>query len=195
MVELGRPCGCQHRSGIVVDETSYTAALERHRTSADARQSGTLSGHAATRPRQARGLEGESPQHWLDGYRWEHNHLRPHEALGMQTPASRWSPSRRRYDSNPPRWHYPEGAWVLKADCQGKLEIRNTKWRIGRALAGHWVQVLEVDQRLQVYYCKTLIRELVPSIHRATIVARWIPHQNLQSQLERMSRYILETIS
>jgi len=126
-----------------------------------------------------RGLEGASPQHWLDGYRWEHNHLRPHEALDMQTPASRWSPSPRRYDSNPPRWHYPEGAWVLKVDCQGKLEIRNTKWRIGRALAGQWVQVLEVDQRLQVYYCNTLIRELEPSIHRATIVARWIPHQNL----------------
>src|SRR6185437_101425 len=125
-----------------------------------------------------RGLDGQSPQHWLDCYRWEHNHLRPHEALDMQTPASRWSPSQRRYDSSPPRWHYPDGAWVLKVDCQGKLEIRNTKWRIGRALAGQWVQVLEVDQRLQVYYCNTLIRELEPSIHRATIVARWIPDQN-----------------
>ncbi len=126
-----------------------------------------------------RGLDGESPQHWLDRYRWEHNHLRPHEALGMRTPASRWCPSPRRYDSNPPRWHYPEGAWVLKVDCQGKLEIRNTKWRIGRALAAQWVQVLEVDQRLQIYYCNTLIRELEPSIHRATIVARWIPDENL----------------
>jgi transposase InsO family protein len=45
-----------------------------------------------------RGLSGQSPQHWLDGYRWEHNYLRPHEALGMQTPASRWRPSPRRYD-------------------------------------------------------------------------------------------------
>jgi transposase InsO family protein len=122
-----------------------------------------------------RGLSGQSPQHWLDGYRWEHNYLRPHEALGMQTPASRWRPSPRRYDPNPPRWQYPEGAWVLKVDCQGKLDIADTKWRIGRALAGEWVQVLQVAHRLQVYYCNTLVRELQPAIHGSTIVARWIP--------------------
>src|SRR6185437_5351927 len=49
---LGSACGCQQRSGIVVDETRHTAALERHRTSADARQGGALSRHAATRARQ-----------------------------------------------------------------------------------------------------------------------------------------------
>jgi transposase InsO family protein len=127
---------------------------------------------ALERALDKRERSGQSPQRWLDDYRWEHNHLRPHEALGMQTPASRWSPSPRRYDPNPPRWQYPEGAWVLKVDCQGKLDLRNTKWRIGRALAGEWVQVLAVEQRLQVYFCNTLIRELEPAIHRSTIVER-----------------------
>ena len=122
-----------------------------------------------------RGLGGQPPQQWLDSYRWEHNYLRPHEALGMQTPASRWRPSTRRYDPNPPCWQYPDGAWVLKVDCQGKLDIRNTKWLIGRALAGERVQVLEVEHRLQVYFCNTLIRELEPAIHRSTIVAHWLP--------------------
>jgi hypothetical protein len=64
---------------------------------------------------------------------------------------------------------------VLKVDCQGKLDIADTKWRIGRALAGEWVQVLQVAHRLQVYYCNTLVRELQPAIHGSTIVARWIP--------------------
>jgi transposase InsO family protein len=122
-----------------------------------------------------RGLGGKPPQQWLNDYRWEHNHLRPHQALGMQTPASRWQPSTRRYDPDPPRWQYPEGAWVLKVDSQGKLDIRHTKWRIGRALAGEWVQVLEVETRLQVYYCNTLMRELDPSNQQSTIVQRWIP--------------------
>jgi hypothetical protein len=67
---------------------------------------------------------------------------------------------------------------VLKVDCQGKLDLRNTKWRIGRALAGEWVQVLAVEQRLQVYFCNTLIRELDPAIHRSTIVERWIPAES-----------------
>jgi transposase InsO family protein len=122
-----------------------------------------------------RGLRGQSPQQWLDSYRWEHNFLRPHEALGMQTPASRWRPSERRYDPHPPCWQYPHGAWVLKVDCQGKLDIRNTKWLIGRALAGERVQVVAIEQRLQVYYCHTLIRELDPAAQRSTVVARWIP--------------------
>jgi transposase InsO family protein len=130
---------------------------------------------ALERALRRRGLGGQPPQQWLDSYRWEHNHLRPHEALSMQTPASRWSPSARRYDPNPARWQYPAGAWVLKVDCQGKLDIRNTKWLIGRALAGERVQVLELEQRLHVYYCNTLIRELDPAAQRSTIVARWIP--------------------
>jgi transposase InsO family protein len=59
---------------------------------------------ALQRALDKRGLNGQPPQQWLDGYRWEHNHLRPHEALGMNTPASRWHPSARSFDPNPPRW-------------------------------------------------------------------------------------------
>lgn len=64
---------------------------------------------------------------------------------------------------------------MLKVDCQGKLDIGGTKWRIGRTLAGEWVQVLEVERHLHVYYCNTLIRELEPAIQHSTIVERWIP--------------------
>jgi transposase InsO family protein len=49
--------------------------------------------------RRRRGLpELELRQRWLDDFRHEYNHLRPHEALAMQTPASVWHPSPRRYD-------------------------------------------------------------------------------------------------
>jgi transposase InsO family protein len=125
-----------------------------------------------------RGLGGETPQLWLNRYRWEHNYVRPHEALGMATPASRWRPSSQHYEPNPPRWQYPEGAWVLKVDSQGKIEIKNNKWRITHALAGEWVQIVQAELRMQVYYCNTLIRELEPAIHRSTIVERWIPAEN-----------------
>jgi Integrase core domain len=114
-------------------------------------------------------------QRWLDEYRWEHNHIRPHEALGMQTPASRWQPSPRRYDPQPPRWEYPQGAKVLKVDYRGKLTIHRQNWKISKALAGEWVQIVPVEQRLQVYYCATLIREIDPGIQRSTMVERWIP--------------------
>jgi len=122
-----------------------------------------------------RELPQQKPQEWLDAYRWEYNHVRPHEALGMQTPATRWRPSLKRYDPRPPRWEYPEGAWVLKVDSQGKLDIKDQRWRISKALSGETVQVVKVGERLMVFFCATLVRELNPAIHRSTIVERWIP--------------------
>ena len=112
-------------------------------------------------------------QPWLDDYRWEHNHVRPHEALAMQTPASRWHPSLRRYNPNPPRWAYPEGAWVLKIDCQGKLDLKGRKWHVSRALAGEYVQLLPIEQRLMIFFCSTLMREIDLVAQRSTIVERW----------------------
>ncbi len=63
---------------------------------------------------------------------------------------------------------------MLKVDCQGKLDMGDTKWLIGRALAGERMQVIELNQRLQVYYCNTLIREMDPAARRSMIVARWV---------------------
>lgn len=124
---------------------------------------------------QRRGFPLHNPQAWLDQYRWEHNYVRPHEALDMQTPATRWCPSLRRYDPHPPRWEYPQDAWVLKLDCQGKLDIQGRKWKISRALSGEWVQVVPVEHRMMVFYCTTLVRELDPGIQRSKIIERWIP--------------------
>jgi hypothetical protein len=127
------------------------------------------------RPLERRGPRPRDTQAWLDAYRWEHNHLRPHEALGMQTPATRWRPSPRRYDRHPPRWQYPVGAWVLKVDCQGKLDVKGQKWRVSRSLAGEWVHLLPVESRVMVFYCQTLVREFDPGKQRSTIVERCLP--------------------
>ncbi len=42
----------------------------------------------------------EYRQAWLDEFRQEYNHVRPHEALEMRTPASVWNRSERRYRPN-----------------------------------------------------------------------------------------------
>ncbi len=135
------------------------------------------------RAMERRGMGRQYPQAWLDAYRWEHNHVRPHEALGMRTPAMLWQPSPRRYNPQPPRWEYPKGAWVLKVDCQGKLDIKGQKWRVSKALSGEWVRVVTVEQRMMVFYCTTLIRELDPGLQRSTIVERWIPDPASPTQL------------
>jgi len=114
-------------------------------------------------------------QVWLDEFRWEHNHVRPHEALGMERPANRWRPSERRYDPQPPRWEYPPGAHVRKVDSWGKLTIAEQQWKVSSALAGERVQLIKMGQRVQVYFCTTLIREIDLAIQRSTRVERWIP--------------------
>lgn len=126
----------------------------------------------------------EQLQSWLDAYRWEHNHVRPHQALEMKTPASLWRPSTRRYDPHPPRWEYAEGAWVRKLDCDGSLMIQGKKWHISAALRGERVEILPIEQRLMVYYCTTLIRELDPASQRSTIIQRWVPMSRTEEEEE-----------
>ena len=117
----------------------------------------------------------QQPQAWLDEFRWEHNHVRPHEALAMRTPAAVWHRSERPYDPHPPRWEYAAGAKVLKVDCQGKLDAYGTRWKIAKALVGEWVQLERVGERVLVYYCRTLIRELDLQNRASLVVQRWHP--------------------
>jgi transposase InsO family protein len=86
-------------------------------------------------------MTGE-PQAWLDNFRWEHNHVRPHEALGMRTPATVWHPSERRYDPQPPAWEYAPGGKVLKVDCEGKVDAWGQRWRIAVGLSGERVNLI-----------------------------------------------------
>jgi transposase InsO family protein len=124
----------------------------------------------------ARGAPRNEPQPWLDAYRWEHNHVRPHEALGMQTPASVWHKSERNYDPHPPRWEYPAGAKVLKVGSHGNLDAYGARWKIAKALRGEWVQLEQVEQRVLVFYCRTLVRELDLKSRCSTAVERWLPN-------------------
>jgi transposase InsO family protein len=124
-----------------------------------------------------RGGVDREPQAWLDAYRAEYNQVRPHEALQMRTPASVWRPSGRRYDPHPPPWEYPQDPWTLKVDCQGTIDIQGRRWRIGKTLAGERVMIQPIEDRFLVFYCSTLVREIDPSIPRATIVEHWIEEQ------------------
>ena len=120
---------------------------------------------------------------WLRSYRWEYNHVRPHEALGMKTPASRWVPSPRKYDPAQPPWVYPEGSKTLKIDCQGKVDINGKRWRIGKALQGQRVRLQTVEQRILVFYCTTLIREIDLVSQRSTMVDRWLTKPRTPEQV------------
>jgi transposase InsO family protein len=111
--------------------------------------------------RRRRGLpEAASHQSWLDDFRHEYNHVRPHEALGMKTPASLWHPSARKYDPNPAAWQYPAGAEVHRLEPSGQLLLDGRRWQVAGPLGGEQVQLVRVEQRILVLYCNTILREL-----------------------------------
>jgi hypothetical protein len=99
-------------------------------------------------------------QSWLDAFRHEYNQLRPHEALDMDTPASRWHPSSKTYDPKPPEWDYGPGAELRKVNTLGQITIHDTTWRISVALRRQYVQIQRLDQRILVFYCNTLLRDI-----------------------------------
>ena len=158
VVERDRSDG-SHGSDVVANETRDPAALERIPASANAGEGGAVSRQPGAGAAGA-GSAAQQPQGWLDEYRWEYNQVRPHEALGMRTPASVWRKSERDYQPQPPRWEYAAGAKVRKLDCQGKLTVKGRNWPISVALRGEWVQLEQIGERVLVYYCRTVIREL-----------------------------------
>lgn len=118
-------------------------------------------------------------QTWLDNFRHEYNQLRPHEALGMKTPASVWKPSLRLYNPDPADWDYGPGAELRKVNGEGDLWTNNRYWTVGEALASETVMLQRIDQRILVFFYRTLVREIDLATQRSTAVDRWNPIPNL----------------
>jgi transposase InsO family protein len=110
-----------------------------------------------------RGFPGEKadwPQ-WLERFREEYNQVRPHESLGMATPASVWQPSSRLYLPDTPCWEYAEGAQVVKVKTWGQVTIGHHEYTVSGALAGQHVALQRLtEDRILVYYRRTCVREL-----------------------------------
>jgi transposase InsO family protein len=114
---------------------------------------------ALEKARRRRGHPEGDPQLWLDRFREEYNHLRPHEALAMQTPASRWRPSPRPY-VGPRDPQYPAGAEIRILNSLGALRLNGRNWQVAGALAYQPVQLQHIEDRVLVFYANTLLREL-----------------------------------
>jgi transposase InsO family protein len=99
-------------------------------------------------------------QIWLDAFREEYNHLRPHEALAMATPASRWRPSERPFPQKLQEWEYESHLEVCRLAGEGQLSWHGRRWEISNALRGLTVGIETVDSRAIVYFCRTPMREL-----------------------------------
>ena len=125
---------------------------------------------ALERARRRYGMAGTAlDQAWLDRFREEYNHVRPHEALKMNTPASCWHISPRSYDG-PADPVYPEAAELGRLNAQGSLRLEGRNWQVAGALANQTVRIARLDNRVLVFYANTPVRELDLAGHGSTMV-------------------------
>lgn len=75
-------------------------------------------------------------QRLFDPWRQMYNHERPHEALGLSTPASRYTPSRRRFTPTPPEPTYHHGDVVRSLNPVGQLSFGGRTYKLSEAFAG-----------------------------------------------------------
>lgn len=102
----------------------------------------------------------EGFQKALDHFRKVYNQQRPHEALGMAVPASRYQPSSRAYSARIPEWIYPAGAIVKRLNSQGVLDCPGGRRFVCEALANQQVQIEQIGNHWLIKYRHQYVREI-----------------------------------
>jgi hypothetical protein len=102
----------------------------------------------------------EGWQELFDMFLRDYNEVRPHEALGMAVPVSRYKRSERQYREVPEEWGYPSGAIVRKLNPQGCLDYKGQRHFVCEALARERVRLEEASGKVLVSYRHMYIREI-----------------------------------
>lgn len=96
---------------------------------------------------------GVDIQKSLDLWRDEFNRVRPHEKLGMKTPASVYAKSSRRYPSTPIDIEYPLFFRTRKINKNGYLKLDRVGIYLGSSLQGVTVGITDLnDSYFAVYF-------------------------------------------
>jgi len=101
-------------------------------------------------------------QRAFDDWRLTYNHERPHEALELSTPASRFGPSARPYPAVLPPVEYPPGTLLRRPNDHGDLRLHRRAYRLGRAFCGQTVglQPTATDGLWDVYFSRFRLARL-----------------------------------
>jgi transposase InsO family protein len=98
----------------------------------------------------------------FEAWRHVYNTERPHDALDLATPATRYRPSPREFPEALPPIEYAPGDKVRKVQTNGQIGFASREWSIGKAFAGQPVAVrpIAIDGRFDVFFCHQKIAEI-----------------------------------
>jgi transposase InsO family protein len=101
-------------------------------------------------------------QHAFDKWRQIYNCQRPHEALGLAVPASRYTPSIRRFPETLSPIEYGPGDHVRKVSQDGDVSFRGRPRKIGKAFIGERIAVrpTAAEGTMDVFYCHQRVAEI-----------------------------------
>lgn len=91
-------------------------------------------------------------QRAMEKFRQEYNQVRPHEALGMQTPAAVYQPSPRSFPARVPDPEYSDDMLVRQVKHQGQFRWKKQDVFLSEVLWGEPVGLLPVDDRWYTIY-------------------------------------------
>ena len=103
-----------------------------------------------------------SVQRRFDRWRTIYNFERPHEALGMHTPATRYVSSARAFPEALPPIEYAPGDIVRRVQQQGFFSYRGRSFRISKAFTGYPVALRPTvsDGVFDIYFCHQKIAQI-----------------------------------
>jgi transposase InsO family protein len=104
----------------------------------------------------------EQTQSLFDQWRLLYNTVRPHDALELQPPASRYRPSNQAFVDPLPPVTYGPGEQTRKVDDSGKISFRNRRFHVGKAFRHQVVAIRETAdaQHFAVHFGEHLITVL-----------------------------------
>lgn len=104
----------------------------------------------------------EECQEVFDRWQEVYNFERPHQALGLAVPASRYRPSPRRFPQPLPPIEYGPDDVVRKVQDKGRISYRNRVYRVPKAFKGYPVALRPTltDGVLDVFFCAHKVAQI-----------------------------------
>ena len=95
-------------------------------------------------------------------FRQQYNFIRPHDALGLEVPASRYQVSLRSFPESLPPINYDPGVMVRKVQQKGEIYFKGKILKVGHAFSGYPVglEATATDGVFDVLFCHQTIRQI-----------------------------------
>jgi len=107
-------------------------------------------------------MDLEDCQRHFDFWRDRYNLIRPHEALGVDTPIQHYQRSQRPFPEVLPPIEYAPNALIRKVHLTGHVTYHDHNFRVGKGLVGEYVELRPTDQEgvFDVYFCSFKVRQM-----------------------------------